>query len=210
MSSKSRARLDTRRLTVLGLLAAVIVVLSIIANFIRFGPISITLALTPIIIGGALYGVGAGAALGGVFGVICLISGLLGWDGGFIMVLMSYAGEVTFLYVALTVLLCVGKGVLAGLAGAFAYRLLKREGTLVAVIAAGIVTPVVNTGTFALGAYTIFRDLLVSPDYSSAVAVLFLGWIGVNFLVELGTNLVLSTVVTTVVQVGGTMGVRRR
>lgn len=209
-NTKSRARLDTRKLTVLGLLAALIVVLQIISNFIRFGPISITLALAPIIIGGALYGVRAGGVLGFIFGSICLISGLLGWDGGFIMALMSYAGEITFLYVLLTVLLCVGKGVLAGLASATVYRLLEKRGTVLSVVAAGIAAPVVNTGVFALGAYTIFRDMLVSPDYSSAIAVLLLGWIGVNFLVELGTNLVLSTVVTRVVQVGGRMGARKR
>lgn len=193
----------------LALLAAVIVVLQIICSFVRFGPISITLALTPIIIGSALYGVRAGGVLGFAFGLICLIAGLLGWDGGFIMALMSYTGEVTFLYALLTVLLCVGKGLLAGLAGGAVYRLLEKKNTLLAVIAAGVATPCVNTGTFALGAYLIFRDMLVSPDHSSAIAVLFLSWIGVNFLVELGTNLALGTVVTRIIRVGGRMGARK-
>ena len=207
---KSKKRMDTRKLTVLGLLSALIVVLQLIANFVPTGPVSITLALMPIIVGGALYGVAAGGLLGFVFGMICLILGLGGWDKGFILMLMSYAGEKTVLYVVLTVLLCVGKGVLAGLAGSAVYGFFKKKDALLAVVLAGIATPVANTGTFALGIITMFRKTLANPKYSSAIAELLLGWIGINFIVELATNLVLSAVVTRVVQIGSRMGVHRK
>ena len=71
-----------RRLTGLALLTAIIVVLQIVASFIKFGPFSITLALAPIIIGAALFGKGAGAWLGGVFGVVVLLACVMGWDVG--------------------------------------------------------------------------------------------------------------------------------
>ena len=105
-------RTNTRKLTVLALLSALIVALGIICSFVRFGPVSIMLALTPIIIGAALYGVGAGALLGFVFGLVTFVSGLIGWDGGFIMLLMTFGDNVWFAIA--TILLCFGKAVLAG------------------------------------------------------------------------------------------------
>ena len=69
-----RANEKTRRLTGLALLTAIIVVLQVVASFVKFGPFTITLALAPIIIGAALYGAGAGAWLGAVFGVVVLIA----------------------------------------------------------------------------------------------------------------------------------------
>ena len=47
----------TRRMTGLAIFSAIIVVIQIVCTFVRFGPFSITLALAPIIIGTALYGV---------------------------------------------------------------------------------------------------------------------------------------------------------
>ena len=63
-----RASEKTRRLTGLALMTAIIVVLQVVASFVKFGPFTITLALAPILIGAALYGPKAGACLGGVFG----------------------------------------------------------------------------------------------------------------------------------------------
>ena len=57
----------TKRTVGIAIFSAIIVLLQIICTFIKFGPFSITLALAPIIIGAAIYGVGAGAFLGGVF-----------------------------------------------------------------------------------------------------------------------------------------------
>ena len=59
-----KASAKTQRLTGLALMTGTIIVLQIVASFIKFGPFTITLALAPIIIGAALYGAGAGAYLG--------------------------------------------------------------------------------------------------------------------------------------------------
>lgn len=201
-------RTNTRKLTVLALLSALIVALQIICSFVRFGPVSITLALTPIIIGAALYGLGAGALLGFVFGLVTFISGLIGWDGGFIMLLMTWGDSIWFAIA--TILLCFGKAVLAGYAGALVYRLVEKKSRLGAVISSGIVTPIVNTGVFAIGMLTAFNSLLGNlAGGANAVKFLFVGMIGINFLVELGTNLVLATVITRIIVVGAKMGARR-
>ena len=75
-----RASEKTRRLTGLALMTAIIVVLQVVASFVKFGPFTITLALAPILIGAALYGPKAGACLGGVFGAVVLLACILGWD----------------------------------------------------------------------------------------------------------------------------------
>lgn len=66
---------NTKKIVGTGLFTAIVVVLQLVASAIKFGPFSITLVLAPIIIGAAMYGIGAGAWLGFAFGVTVLISG---------------------------------------------------------------------------------------------------------------------------------------
>lgn len=190
MSTAKRSQ-KTRDMVFLAMMAAIVVVLQIICTFIKFGPFSITLALAPIIIGAALYGGRGGATLGFAFGLVVYITGLLGWDGGFVNILMGYSAVGT-------TLLCFVKGIAAGWVSALVYKLVEKKNSLAAVITAGIAAPIVNTGVFALGILTIFSDFLsssASAEGTSPVALLFLGWIGINFIVELIVNMVLATVI---------------
>ena len=109
-----RASEKTRRLTGLALMTAIIVVLQVVASFVKFGPFTITLALAPILIGAALYGPKAGACLGGVFGAVVLLACILGWDPGGAILWNANP--------FLTALVCLGKGILAGLAAGLVYR----------------------------------------------------------------------------------------
>ena len=102
-----RASEKTRRLTGLALMTAIIVVLQVVASFVKFGPFTITLALAPILIGAALYGPKAGACLGGVFGAVVLLACILGWDPGGAILWNANP--------FLTALVCLGKGIMAGL-----------------------------------------------------------------------------------------------
>lgn len=184
----------TRRLTGLALLTAIIVVLQIVASFIKFGPFSITLALAPIIIGAALYGPKAGAYLGGVFGVVVLIACILGWDPG---------GSILWnANPFLTAVICLAKGILAGLCAGAVYQAISR-GSLASIagaIAAGIISPVVNTGLFCLCLTLLFHDILVSwAGGADIVYYIIFGLTGINFVLELVINLVLSTVIVRVV-----------
>ena len=138
-----KASAKTQRLTGLALMTGIIIVLQIVASFIKFGPFTITLALAPIIIGAALYGAGAGAYLGGVFGVVVFIACVAGWDMG---------GNILFTARPLvTLILCVVKGALAGLAAGAVYRALAQRSPMAGSILAGIMCPVVNTGIFLPG-----------------------------------------------------------
>ena len=105
--SNSTPRKGLKRQVGLSLFSAIIVVLTVLGNFVRFGPVPITLSLAPIIIGAAVYGSSAGALLGGVFGLVVLLGGIFGWDGGTVMLLMG-------LNPIGCILICIGKGILAG------------------------------------------------------------------------------------------------
>ena len=98
------------------------------------------------------------------------------------------------------------KGMLAGLAAAFVYRKLESKSALVAAILAGVVAPVCNTGIFLIGCRVFFYDTIkewaAAAGFQSAGAYLIMGLAGVNFLVELAINLVLSTVIVRIVGLG--------
>lgn len=181
-------------MTGLSLLAAIIAVLTILGNFVRFGPFPITLALAPIIIGAAMYGPSAGAILGGVFGLVTLLSGIAGWDGGTVIYLMGVNPVAC-------ILICVLKGAGAGFLAGLVYDLIAKKNSRVGVIAAGIVCPVVNTGLFIIGMLIFFTSALES--WASGQGLFYyviFGLTGVNFLVELAVNLVLSSGITAIIK----------
>lgn len=193
---KKQSESKTQKLAMLSIFTAVIIVLQVLCTFIRFGPFSITLALAPIIIGAALYGPGAGAYLGGVFGLVVLITGLFGWDGGTVMYLLGQNAIAC-------VLICIGKGAAAGWAAGLIYKLFEKKSEYLAVVLAGIVCPVVNTGLFVLGMMAFYMSTLQAwAGGTNMVYFVFIVLAGVNFLVELGVNLLLSSGITSIIRYG--------
>lgn len=185
----------TQQMTGLALFTAIVVVLQVIATFIHFGPFSITLALTPILVGAALYGPKASAYLGGVFGAVVLIASILGWDPGGAILWTAQP--------FLTALICLGKGILAGLAAGIIYKLLSKKSMMLGAITAGILSPMVNTGLFLLALWFLFPDILAAWATgfgADVVTYILTGLVGINFVLELCVNLVLSSVVVRIVK----------
>lgn len=192
----------TKTLVGMAIFTAIVVVLQLIASFVKFGFFAPSLVLIPIVIGTAIYGVKAGAWLGFVFGVVVLIACITGADqGGYLMWGVNPA---------ITALICVGKGVACGALAGLTYQLLHHKNQILATVAAAVVCPVVNTGLFCLGAVAVFKPLLLEWAASwaaqngmeavSLVTYVFLGLIGINFLVELLINVVLSPVVVRILK----------
>ncbi|MBP3484139.1 MAG: ECF transporter S component [Oscillospiraceae bacterium] len=189
----------TRRMAGLAIFTAIIVVLQVLCTFIRFGPFSITLALAPIIIGTAMYGKGAGAYLGDVFGAVVLITGLLGWDGGTVMLLMG-------INPVGCILICLVKGIAAGFFAGLCYELLAKKNDKVGVLVSGIVCPVVNTGLFIVGMLVFFFDTLSGwAGGQDLLLYIIVGLTGINFLVELAVNIILSSGITQIIRAGKKM-----
>lgn len=198
----------TRRLTGLALFTALVVILQLVATLItRFTPlpVSITLTLIPIVVGAAVYGPKSGAYLGGVFGVVVLIACIFNLDLGGAILWNAQP--------FLTVLVCLGKGILAGLAAGGMFCLVSKKNTTVATILAAIVSPVVNTGLFLLALFFLYHDVLVTwaTDSGADIATYIItGLVGVNFLLELGVNVVLSPVIVRVIKARGSAPARPR
>lgn len=178
----------TSKVVGLGLFTAIVVVLQLLGSFIKFGPFSITLVLAPIVIGAALYGIGAGAYLGLVFGATVLISG----DAAAFLTINPIG----------TVIIVLLKGMLAGLAAGLVYSLISKASSLAGVIVAGVVCPIVNTGIFLAGCYIFFQEWLVAVFGTTGFVTVVAGLVGVNFLVELGINMVLSTAIVKIINLG--------
>lgn len=177
-----------KQMAVLSLMIAMVLVLQFVGSIIPpVSGFSISLVLIPIVLGAALYGPGAGALLGGVFGIIVYINCVTGADLGGAMVFQASP--------VLCFLVVFGKGVLAGLAAGAVYRLLKNTNSYVAMLCAAIVCPVVNTGTFVLCMVTLFHDVITAWATSAGadlVTYIFSILLLFNFVPELIINMVFS------------------
>lgn len=181
---------NTRKLTLYAILTAIVIVLQFMGAFIRFGPFSVTLVLIPIVVGAATCGPLAGAWLGFVFGIVVLLSG----DASAFLSVDAFS-------TVLTVLL---KGTMAGWLAGLTYKVLERFNAFLATLAAAIVCPVVNTALFWLGCNLFFMPTITEwagAEGMSAASYLIVGMIGVNFLLELGANILLSPAIVRILKI---------
>jgi uncharacterized membrane protein len=185
-------RIATRTLTGMALFTAIVVVLQFLGAFVRFGPFSISLVLIPIVVGAALYGPAAGAWLGFVFGLVVLLSG----DAAAFLAVNPLG----------TILTVLVKGAGAGFLAGLVYRALEKVNDWLAVIAAAVVAPVVNTGIFLVGCVLFFMPTITewatAMGFPSVGNYMIFGLVGGNFLFELLFNIVLSPVIVRLVKLG--------
>ena len=188
----SNERKKQTQVLVLGaILTALVVILQFMGSFIRFGPFAISLVLIPIVIGAATCGVKIGTWLGFIFGVVVLISG----DASAFLAVNVFGTIVTVLL----------KGAACGLAAGLIYKLLEKYNRYLAVIAAAVVCPIVNTGVFLLGCVIFFMDTVAewgaALGFGGTLEYMFLGLVGGNFLFELASNIILSPVIVRVLNI---------
>lgn len=179
---KTNTKMSTQTMVLGAVLTALVVILQLMGGFIRLGMFQISLVLLPIVIGAATCGVGVGAWLGFVFGMVVLLNG----------------DAAPFLAVSVpgTIITVLAKGIACGLTAGIVYKALEKFNRYAAVIAAAIVCPIVNTGVFLLGCLVFFMNTIrewgVAEGYTNVVGYMFLGLVGGNFLVELASNIILS------------------
>ena len=188
--TNTKTRKERTTALVLGaVLSALVVVLQLLGAFVRFGPFSISLVLVPIVIGAATCGFGTGGWLGLVFGIAVLLSG----DAALFFTISPFGTVITVLL----------KGLACGLAAGLVYELLAPKNKILAVFAAAIVCPIVNTGVFLSGCVVFFLEAVaswgVAEGFRNTAAYMFLGLAGGNFLFELLTNVVLAPVIVRVI-----------
>ena len=208
----------TKKIVGIGLFTAIVLVLQFLGGGIKFGIFSISLVLVPIVVGAAVYGWQAGAWLGFTFGVAVLLSGdaaaFLAVDvvGTVLTVLVkgTAAGLCSGLVYRLVHTLMnkhskkriqfiknnygIGECCKTGV-----YEHISRNNRYIAVIAAAVICPIVNTGIFLLGCVLFFMETVAgwgaAVGFENVASYMFLGLAGTNFLIELATNLLLSPVI---------------
>ncbi len=188
--SKQNKKVKIQTLALGAMFTALVILLQMVGQFIRFGTFQTSLVLVPIIIGAALCGSKMGAWLGFVFGMVVLLNGdallFLNWN---------IVGTIV------TVLL---KGTLCGFIAGLVYNLIEKHNKHIAAFATAVVCPIVNTGVFVLGCYAFFYNdiakFAIENGMGNVTSAIFIGFAGGNFIFELILNLVLTPVIIIVLK----------
>lgn len=179
----------------LAVLTAIVIFLQCFLGSIVVGSTSFSVVLVPIVIGAILLGPWAGAFLGLVFGVVVLVLGISGTDPFTHILFMEHPVG--------TAVICLGKGIAAGLGAGLIYRLVSKKSSMGAAFAAAAAAPILNTGLFILGGLTLVSDTLFNhfagTDPGALIVFLVITCAGVNFLVEFAVNMILSPAIHRVI-----------
>ena len=191
MQTKRKKSEQIKQLVLLALFTAMVAVLAYFGGFIKIGSLaSISLTLIPVVIGAALCGPAAGAWLGAVAGVVFFATAdAMFWFG------LSVPG---------TVITVMVKGIVAGLCAGVVYHLMKRVNRYLAVIVSAIVCPVVNTAIFLLGCRVFFFGAVqegAATEGLSVFAYMIVFFVGLNFVFELLTNIVISPAILRIINI---------
>lgn len=179
----------TKKITGVAILLALEIVLQTIGNFVAIGPISLNLSLIPIAIGAIVFGPIAG--------------GFLGFANGF-MTLFAQGTQFFMGYsVWWTIFWCVIKTTAAGVIAGLLYMFISKKSKTVGSIVSSLMVPVVNTGLFAVCCFTSFLPLVSqsTPEGTSIASIVFLTFIGFNFIFEFGVTAILSPAIVKIIKI---------
>ena len=178
---------DVKRMVGIALLIAIVVVLQLLGQFIKLGPVSITLVLLPIVVGAAVYGPSAGAILGFAFSLVVLLQPDTAFFYG-----MSIIG---------TIITVIVKGTLCGWIAGIVYRALSKKNAFWGALASAIICPIINTAIFFAGCCTFFLKPLQASGIENVPFYVITVFIGLNFIAEFATNIVCCPIIVRLLKV---------
>ncbi len=184
---------STKMMVLGAMLTALVILLEVVSAFLgKAGMFRFTFALVPIAIGAATCGVGISAWLGLVFGLTVLLTG----DAAAFLAVNPIGTIVTVL----------AKGIACGVVAALVYRALSKTNRTIAIVVSALTCPFVNTGVFLLGCLAFFMETVTEwasmAGFSGNVGqYMILGLVGINFLFELVSTIVLTPVVIRILNI---------
>ncbi len=189
-----KTKITVRQMTGVAIIAAIEIALGIFSMFmskIFMTTVSFNLALIPIVVGACIYGPWWGLFLGLIDGVICLV------DPGTLSTFFAFSP-------VLTIILCLLKTGIAGLASGFLFKALRNVNDWVAVILASLIVPVCNTGIFLGGVYAFFIPLYQTwtPEGANVLTYVLVLTFTINFAIEFAVAVLLSPAVYKIVKIG--------
>lgn len=144
-----------------------------LSTFINIGGFPVSLSMIPIIIGGAIFGIGFGSLLGLLFGIIVIIMVLIGLDP---------TGNVMFsIHPIITISICLIKGLAAGFVSSVLFKIIENK--KVAIIVSSISATITNTILFLL---------TLSLFFDSSFSIVISTLLSINFLIELIVNIIIA------------------
>ncbi len=176
-------KMDTKTMVLGAVLTALVIILEMIsASLGKAGMFRFTFALVPIAIGAASCGTGIATWLGFVFGMSVLLTG----DAAAFLAVDAFGTVVTVIL----------KGMAAGFFAGAVYRLLAKKNLFLATAVAAVICPIANTGVFLLGCLAFFMPTITGWAGGGNVgAYIISGLVGINFLIEIGTNILLTPMI---------------
>ena len=191
MKITNKQSAKTEKFVLLAFLTAIVAVLAYYGGFIKIGGLaSISLTLIPVVVGATLLGPLAGAWLGAVAGAIFFATpDAVFWFG------LSVPGTVVTVMV---------KGILSGLCAGLVYKALGKFNRYLAVLAAAIVCPVVNTGIFLVGCFIFFKDTIGSFTSEHGFFIGICVFVSLNFVFELIANIAVSPAIVRIIDLAKT------
>lgn len=173
------------KIALVGMLTALTIVLSMIK--IPIMGASITLVLPVVVIGAAICGPWVGAWL-------TVVPNIVAFGEAGIFMTQSPIGCI------LTLLL---KGILAGFAAGYFYKLLMAKKPKHAALCAAVVAPTINSSIFVLGTYLFIWDdlLILAGENKIGIGMLIFGLAGFNYIIELVLNIVLCPTIIRIINI---------
>ena len=184
------------KLVQLGLLTAIVILMAFTPlGYLRTAGLELTFIMIPVIVGAILLGPGAGALLGGVFGLTSFVQ---------CFGMSPFGATLLEINPIWTFIVCLIPRVLAGWLCGVVFRVVRRfwfdKGGLVSLSAASLCGPLLNTIFFMSGIVLFFynteyiQSLVQALGAGNALIFVFL-FVGVNGLVELIVCFVIATAI---------------
>ena len=188
----------------MAILIAVIVIMTLLnIGNIPIGPIVATIYQVPVIIGAVSLGVGSGAILGAVWGLLCFFLALSGQTTD--IVALAVVQDNPFLYLMIALVPRVLTGVVPGLLYKGLDRVLKGRLRVVSYGVCGVIGSLTNT-VFYLGALYLFIRETLAALYGieiGAVGAMVLGVASTNGLMEAAVSCVITLVICKALEMAG-------
>lgn len=171
MKQRQKQHELVKKIVLIGLFTALTTVFSLIK--IPIMGVTVKIDLPVVVIGAAVLGPIAGAWL-------TVIPTIITFFLGEAALFMTYSPLGTILTLVL-------KGLLAGFFAGLIYKMFSKKHPIGAMTWAAVAAPVINSGVFMLGCYLFIWDELVAlaAEKSVSIAVLLLGLVIINFILEL-------------------------
>lgn len=158
--------------------------------------IEFSFVLIPIVVGAFLLGPVEGAILGFVFGAMTVVLTVIA-PGTMTYILFT---ERPVLYVIVAMVKAIAAGLGSGLIYKGLDKLMKGKAVYLRTVLAAATAPIINTGIFLLGMVCFFSDVIAEKWAGGTNIFLFLvGLIWINFIIEVGINIVLSPAIVRIV-----------